>query len=321
MVADLFKTQKKYLDHFFENIDLLKTGKILDELYQCPGNIILSGVGKSGIIANKLAMTMLSTGTRALFISPTDALHGDLGIVGKEDVFICLSNSGETKELISLVPFVKNKGAKLISIVSNPTSTLATLADLFIALPVKKEICPFNLAPTTSTEVQLIYGDVLAVELMRRKNFSLDEYAKNHPAGTIGKLITFKVKDLMIKGLGVPLCKAEDRLIDVLSLLSSKCCGSLIVIDGSDRLLGVFTDGDLRRAIEADRQNFLYKTMEELMTKKPKWIDQDALVIDAMHEMEKDKNKLISILPVLEKKMKVVGIIRMHDIILAGLKK
>lgn len=321
MVAGLFKAQKEYLDHFFEKIDFLKTEKILNILYKCAGNIILTGVGKSGIIANKLAMTMLSTGTRAIFISPTDALHGDLGIVTQDDIFICLSNSGETKELVSLVPFVKNKGAKLISIVSKPFSTLAKLADIFIALPVKKEICPFNLAPTTSTAVQLIYGDVLAIELMRRKNFSLDEYAKNHPAGSIGKIITIQVNDLMLKGLDLPLCQKKDRLIDVLPVLSAKCCGALIVVDNLSHLLGIFTDGDLRRAIESDRQNFLYKTMDELMTRHVKWVYEDSLAFDAMKEMEKDKNKLVSVLPVLDSSMKVSGIIRMHDIILAGLKR
>ena len=320
MVAILFRTQKSYLDYFYEKIDIAKTEEILKELYRCLGTIIFTGVGKSGIIANKLAMTMLSTGTKSLYFSPTDALHGDLGIVSKDDIVICLSNSGETKELLSLVPFIKKKGAKLISIVSNPNSTLAKMGDLFIDLPVKKEICPFNLAPTTSTTVQLIFGDVLAVELMRMKNFSIDEFAANHPGGSIGKLITLKVKDLMLKGDDIPFCKKEDKLVDVISVLSEKRCGCLIVADEHYNLFGIFTDGDLRRAIEADKDNFLHIRMEVLMCKTPKWIDEDALAALAMQEMEKDKKKLITILPVLEKSRKVVGIIRMHDILQEGLK-
>ena len=321
MVASLFRTQKSYLDYFYEKIDIAKTEQILDELFRCKGTIIFTGVGKSGIIANKLAMTMLSTGTKAIYFSPTDALHGDLGIVSKDDILICLSNSGETKELISLVPFIKKKGAKLISIVSKPDCTLAMLGDFYIDLPVKKEICPFNLAPTTSTAVQLIFGDVLAVELMRRKKFSLDEYAANHPGGSIGKLITLKVEDLMLKGESIPFCKKDDLLIDVIAVLSEKRCGCLIVVDDSYHLLGIFTDGDLRRAIQADKEKFLYKKMESLMSKNPKWINEDDLAAMAMQEMERDKNKLITILPVLERSGRVVGIIRMHDIIQEGLKK
>lgn len=169
MVHNLFETQKNYLNQFFDLIDLKKTEEILQKFLNCKGNIILSGVGKSGIIANKLAMTMLSTGTKAIFLSPVDALHGDIGIVSKEDVFVALSKSGETKELLELIPYIRKKGAELISIVSNPNSTLARMSDLFISLYVKKEICPFNLAPTTSTAVQLIYGDVLAVALMKKR--------------------------------------------------------------------------------------------------------------------------------------------------------
>ena len=231
MVKTLFQTQREYLDHFFDQIDYEKTEMIIDKLLSCKGNIILSGVGKSGIIANKLAMTMLSTGTKALFVSPTDALHGDIGIVSKDDVFISITKSGETKEIIDLVPFVRKKGASFIAIVSNSSSTLAKLSDMFITLPVKKEIYPFNLAPTTSTAVQLIFGDVLAVELMRRKKFSLDDYAINHPSGNIGKKITLRVEDVMLKGTDIPFCYPEDQLVDVIPTLSEGRCGALIVVD------------------------------------------------------------------------------------------
>lgn len=320
MVRDLFQVQKEYIDHFFDNIDLEATERIVQKILTCRGNIILTGVGKSGIIANKLAMTMLSTGTKAIFLSPTDALHGDLGIVSKDDMFITLSKSGETREIIDLIPYVRKKQASFISIVSKKSSTLAKLADLSIYLPVKKELCPFNLAPTTSTEIQLIFGDVLAVELMRRKNFSITEFAINHPSGHIGKKITLKVKDLMLKDEEIPLCGPKDRLVDLISLLSEKKCGALIIVDSTNSLLGVFTDGDLRRSIERDKDRFLYKNIEDLMTRSPQWVSADILAYEAMKEMEKDGKKLITILPVLDEAAKVIGVIRMHDILQAGLK-
>ncbi len=319
MVRALFETQKNYLDEFFANIDFEKTEKILQKFLLCRGNIILSGVGKSGIIANKLAMTMLSTGTKAIFLSPGDALHGDIGIVAKDDIFVAISKSGETKELLELIPYIRKKGAELIAIVSNPDSTLAKLSDLFISLYVKKEICPFNLSPTTSTAAQLIYGDVLSVALMKKKNFSLDEYAINHPSGSIGKKITLRVEDLMLKGDDIPFSFPEDELIDVLHVLSSKRCGSLVVVNEKKELLGVFTDGDLRRAIESSREGFLSKKIKSFMTKTPKWITKDELAYEAMLEMEKDPKKLITVLPVIEKK-EVVGIIRLHDILQSGIR-
>lgn len=319
-MKELFQTQKEYISHFFDNVDLEVTESIIQRILKCSGNIILTGVGKSGIIANKLAMTMLSTGTKAIFLSAIDALHGDLGIVSKEDLFMALSKSGETKEIIDLIPFVRKKGASIISIVSKKNSTLEKISDLSIYLPVKKEICPFNLVPTTSTAIQLIFGDVLAIELMRRKQFSLDQFAINHPSGNIGKRITLRVKDLMFTKDQIPLCFAKDRLIDVISILSEKRCGALIIVNEEKDLLGIFTDGDLRRAIQSEKEGFLYKKMQDLMTRSPKWVNEDLLAYDAMQEMEKDKNKLITVLPVLDSFLKVVGVLRMHDILQQGLR-
>ena len=318
MMKSLFKTQQDYLNFFFEHIDYEKMEDILQKLLLCKGNIILTGVGKSGIIANKIAVTMLSTGTRALFIAPTDALHGDMGVVRKDDIVICFSKSGESKEILAMIPFIRKKGAEVISVVSNPDSSLAKEGDFFINLPLKRELCPFNLAPTTSPAIQLIFGDILTVALMRANHFTLDDYAINHPYGSIGKKIVLKVKDVMLKEEEVPFCSSKDLLIDVLSTLTEKRCGCLIIVDEEQHLVGIFTDGDLRRAIERDKKNFLYTEMKKLMTKNPKWIHEDVLAFEAMQEMEK-KQKLVTILPVIDKSEKVIGIIRMHDILQQGI--
>jgi arabinose-5-phosphate isomerase len=318
MIKDLLKSQKESLDYFFCNIDEKKIEEVARVLEKRSGSIIFSGVGKSGIIANKLAMTFLSTGTKSVFLPVLDAFHGDIGIISKDDVLILLSKTGETTELINMVPYAKRKGAFIISIVSDENSHLAKKSDMFIFLPLKQELCPYNLVPTTSTTLQLIIGDILAVMLMKKKNFSLAEYAKNHPAGLIGKKISLYVEDLMIKGKDIPFCRQTDKVIDILSDLSSKKCGSLIVVDDEKKLKGIFTDGDLRRAIEVFGSNFLYKTIEQIMTKTPKFIRSNVLAFEAMKLMEEDEKKLITVLPVIDNE-KVIGILRMHDILQAGL--
>jgi arabinose-5-phosphate isomerase len=320
MLKELFIKQKEHLLHFFENIDIEKSDKLVQKILSCTGTLIFTGVGKSGIIANKLAMTLLSTGTKAIFLPSMDALHGDIGLVYKEDMVFLLSKSGETGELLSLLPFLKKKGAFTVALVSNEFSKLAKKADFFIHLPLIKELCPFNLSPTTSTTLQLVFGDVLAVALMKNKNFTIDEYAKNHPAGAIGKQIALFAKDLMYREEILPLCNEDDQLIDVLDILSSRKCGCLIVVDRENRLKGIFTDGDLRRSIEKHKSDFLYRKIKTIMTLNPKTTTPDILAVDVMRKMEED-DKLITVMPIVENNItkKVVGIIRMHDIIQAGL--
>ena len=298
-----------------ENIDQNKTKKILDTLFKCKNNLIFTGIGKSGIIANKIAMTMLSTGTKALFLPALDALHGDIGIVSKDDIFIMISKSGETNELLDMVPYIKKREAFLISFISNKNSTLEKVSDEFIYLPVLKELCPYNLAPTTSTTVQLMFGDVLTVALMEMKNFSLNDYAVNHPKGAIGKQITLKVEDLMIKNEFLPICFENQLLKNVLHILSEKKCGCLLVSNEKKELQGIFTDGDLRRLIQSNT-NFLEKKLFEVMEKKPFFIDKNSLAMDAMKKMETFKQ--VTVLPVIENNL-IIGLIRMHDIIKAGL--
>lgn len=314
MLKRLFSDQRRYLNHFFDSIDLDQSQKILDRLIACKGVIIFSGVGKSGHIAEKVSTTFLSTGTRSFFLTPGNALHGDIGFVSPDDLFLCFSKSGASQELLDLLPHVKKKGAYTIAIVSAPHSKLAKLADLSILLPVEREICPYDLAPTTSTAVQLIFGDCLAVALMQAKNFTMTQFAANHPGGLLGRKITLKVADLMLKESEMPLCKPTDSLIDVLHELSIKRCGCLIVIDDHQQLQGIFTDGDLRRAIQVNGPDALNMPLSRLMTPSPKSISPQLLAIEAVKRMEEDPARLITVLPVLEKE-RVVGLIRMHDIL------
>ncbi len=314
MLKRLFEEQRRYLNEFFDAVDPLAAEKILKTLLECKGVIILSGVGKSGHIAQKIATTFSSTGTRSFFLNPSNALHGDIGFVGKEDLFLSLSKSGQTQELIDLLPHIQRKGAKTIAIVSSPHSKLAKMSDLSILLPVQREICPYDLAPTTSTAVQLIFGDCLAIALMQAKQFSIDDFALNHPKGILGRKITLKVADLMLKGEEIPRCKLQNILVDVLHELSLKRCGCLIVADEENRLCGIFTDGDLRRAIQSKGETSLKMAMSELMTPNPKWIGTETLALEAVQKMEEDPARLITVLPVLNEG-KVVGLIRMHDIL------
>jgi arabinose-5-phosphate isomerase len=318
MLKDLFNEQRRYINNFFDHIDISKAEEILDVFFQCKGLIVFTGVGKSGIIAEKIAMTLTSTGTKALYLAPTNFLHGDIGILTPEDLFVMISKSGETEELLNLLPYVKRKKVQSISIVSNPHSRLAKACDLSISLPVEKELCPFDLAPTTSTAIQLIFGDVMAVALMKTKEFSLGEYVMTHPSGTIGKKMTLKVEDVMIKGDQIPLCSPQDHLSEALIELSNKKCGCVLIVDPKGRLLGIFTDGDLRRALQSQGSKVLDKTMDELMTSSTIFVDKEDLVWDVLKMMQKDPKKWVMMCPVIENGI-VAGVIRMHDIIQSGL--
>jgi arabinose-5-phosphate isomerase len=245
-------------------------------------------------------------------------LHGDIGILVENDIVFMLSKSGESEELLDLIPFLQKKKVGIVALVSRGNSRLAKSSQMHIVLPVQKELCSFDLVPTTSSEVQLIFGDILAVALMKRRNFQLNEYALNHPSGTIGKKMTLYVKDLMFREEKVPFCLPEHTLEAVLVELSSKKCGMLIVVDEAKKLKGVFTDGDLRRALQTHGSDVLKKNMGELMTPKAVCVLSHMLVWDAMKEMQKNPSKWVHVTPVIEEE-KVVGILRMHDIVQSGI--
>lgn len=319
MLQDLLHKQQAYLNYFFQHVDLAAAQQLIDLMLACQGTLIFTGIGKSGFIAEKIAATLTSTGTKALYLSPANALHGDIGIVMPADLFVIVSKSGESDELLQLIPYLRNRKVHIASLVCNGNSRLAKASDTIVVLPIQKELCPFDLLPTTSTAAQMIFGDLLAVALMQEKKFSLDEYANNHPAGRIGKRITLKVSDLMLKEQSIPMCGATDRIVDTLVELSDKKCGCVLVVDETKKLLGIFTDGDLRRALQNRGAEALDAPVSAMMSTSPKSISPQELAWKAVEEMEKDQKKPVAVLPVLDAQQKVIGIIKMHDIVQSGL--
>ncbi len=319
MLKELLDRQRNYTDHFFTTLELQPIEQLVQKLLECKGVLFFTGVGKSGLVAKKISFTMVSTGTRAFYLSPTDALHGDLGMVSSQDIFIIMSKSGESDELMQLIPAIKNKGATLIAVVCNPNSRLAAACHITVTLPFKHELCPFDMAPTMSTTVQLLFGDLLTVALMRHKNFSIDQYALNHPSGRIGKRITLKVKDLMLIGERIPLCTPTDRLGNILVELSNKRCGCILIADSDKKLLGIFTDGDLRRMLQKLGGDVLDSSMHEVMNPSPSFIGPEVLAWDAMKIMEGDPIRRFMMLPVINSDRLVLGLIHLHDIIQTGI--
>lgn len=319
MIKDLLKKEKESLIHFLDHVDPQAVERFVLLLRDCPGYLIFTGVGKSGLIAEKIAMTMNSTGSKGLYISPMNALHGDIGIATPNDIVIMLSKSGESEELLQLVPFLRNKGVKVACIVNNPQSRLSKAVDHTLVLPLEKELCPFDLAPTVSATTQLIIGDIIAVALMQMSHFTMDEYARNHPSGRIGRRVVTRVRDLMISGDAVPACSPETPVIDALSELSNKGCGCVMIINEKKELLGIFTDGDLRRSLQKEGASILNTPLEKLMSKNPRYIDVSDLAYSALQLMESNQKRPISVLAVLDDQKQLVGVIKMHDIVQAGL--
>ena len=313
MLKEIFLREREFLGYFFDHINMDESERVLAEFLSCKGMIIFSGVGKSGIIAEKLSKTMISTGTRSVYLSAQGALHGDIGIAGKDDLIVLLSKSGKGPEIINFAKSCKKRNIKTIAWVSAKKSDLENLVDFTMHLPLEGEICPFGLAPTTSTVLQLIFGDCLAVAMMQASKFSLDQYALNHPAGSIGKLIAESVEDVMAKGEDLPFCDGSPLLKDVLVILSEKKLGCLLIVDDEKKLEGIFTDGDLRRVLESKGSAALDVPIGELINRNFVTIDPLELTSKAIQDME-NSVKPILVLPVIKDK-KCVGLLHMHHII------
>jgi len=291
--------------------------KAIALLYHCQGKVIVLGMGKSGIVGRKIAATLTSTGTMAIYLHPSDALHGDLGLVGSADVAIALSNSGYTEEIIGLLPYLEHRKTPIISIVGNENSPLAQRSDVVLKATVDKEVCPLNLAPTASTTVALAIGDAIAMTLMQRKGLTPEDFAFNHPSGRLGKRLTLKVSDLMHSD--APTVSAQASLIEVISTISKGGLGAVSVIDPHRQLLGIITDGDLRRTFEKTSQDKWPSTLScEIMTMNPITVTVSCLAYDALQIME-NRPSQISVLPVVNETCKHVGIVRLHDIVRSGL--
>ena len=293
--------------------------RVVDLLASCKGKVVILGVGKSGIIGQKIAATMTSAGTAALYLHPSDALHGGLGIVQADDVVIVLSNSGETDEIVAMLPYLKNRCVPIVAIVGNVNSTLARRADAVLDASVDKEACPLNLAPTTSTTVALAIGDALAMTVMKVKGLTSDDFAVNHPAGRLGKRLTLRVADLMHCDGENPTISTGASWVEVVRAISKGGLGAVCVVDGDGRLAGIITDGDLRRAIEQTSHDSLASlTGDDFMTRKPVVATRELLAFDALRLME-DRPSQISVLPVVDKDGICVELIRVHDIVRSGL--
>lgn len=284
-------------------------------ILNCQGRVIVTGMGKSGHIGNKIAATLASTGTPAFFVHPGEASHGDLGMITANDVVIAISNSGTSSEIVTLLPLFKRLGVKLISMTGDAESALAQMADANLDIKVDSEACPLGLAPTSSTTVTLVMGDALAVALLEARGFTAEDFAFSHPGGALGRRLLIKVEDIMHGKETLPLVTPNTPLAKALLVMTEKGLGITTVVDENNRLCGVFTDGDLRRAIEQkiDIQTTL---VNEVMSSNPTTIDQRLLAAEALGIMEK---KSISALVVINENEQPVGIIHMHDILKAGI--
>lgn len=283
-------------------------------LLQCRGRVICTGMGKSGHIATKIAATLASTGTPSFFVHPGEASHGDLGMITDADVVVALSNSGETEELLMIIPVLKRQGNVLISLTGKPGSSLANAADVHLDVSVPEEACPLGLAPTSSTTAALVMGDALAVSLLEARGFTADDFARSHPAGALGRRLLLHISDIMHAGSEVPRVGINATASEALVEMSRKRLGMTAIVDTEDRLLGVFTDGDLRRALDDAQIDLRNTPVKQLMAHSPKTIAADALAIEAAHLMEQYK---INALVVVDDEKHVVGALNIHDLLRA----
>lgn len=289
--------------------------RAVELLLGCAGRVIVTGMGKMGLVGRKIAATLASTGTPAVFLHPAEAYHGDLGIVTGEDVVLALSNSGQTEEVVNLLPHFKRLGAKVIALTGRPDSTLGGYADVTLDVGVEREACPLDIAPTASTTAALAMGDALAAALTARRGFTRDDYAIFHPGGSLGRKLLLAVGDLMHTGEALPLVAPDETLREAIVVISNKRLGTALVADETNRLLGVFTDGDLRRLFEK-QPDPLSRPMREIMTASPKATRPQTLAAEALRLME---NAAITALPVVDDDGTVLGVLHIHDLLRAGL--
>lgn len=288
--------------------------KMVDLIYNSTGRVIVGGIGKSGIVGRKVVATLNSTGTRSLFLHPVEAMHGDLGMVSRDDIFLALSNSGETDELNILLPSIRKIGCKIIAFTGNKDSTLARHSDIVINTGVDKEACPLGLVPTASTTALLAMGDALAVVLINKKHFKPSDFKKIHPGGTLGQRLSNEVKDIMLTGPAVPRVLTGTSMEDAIAEINRLEIGATLVVNADDTLAGIITDGDLRRVVAMKKPVFEL-SVDDVMTKDPRVVDPDSPAYDALNLMEKYQ---ITLLPIVDTAGKVHGILHLHDILGKG---
>lgn len=288
--------------------------KAVDLLYGCAGKVVVSGMGKSGLIGQKIAATMASTGTPAFFVHPADGIHGDLGMLTKQDTLLALSNSGETEEVLRLLPFMKRLNIPVIALTGRPQSTLAKESDVVLDVSVSEEACPLGLAPTSSTTAALAMGDALAIALLQKRGFKEEDFAQFHPGGALGRRLLFKVRDLMHPGDAIPRVKASASAREAIREMTSKKLGMTTVVNAKGQLAGVITDGDLRRFLQRGG-NIARARAGDLGTKSPRTIRADALAAKAVQTMEQFS---ITSLVVVDERNRLAGVIHLHDLLKRG---
>lgn len=309
MAREVLEIEAKAISDLIARLDEC-FAQAVELILKCRGRVVVSGIGKSGHVARKIASTMASTGTPAFFVHPAEASHGDLGMVTHDDVFIALSNSGESAELLAIVPLLKRQGAKLIALTGNPQSSLAQESDVHVYAGAEKEACPLNLAPTASTTAALALGDALAVALMQAKGFTRDEFALSHPGGTLGRKLLTHVRDVMRTGENAPRIYGTAKLMDAMLEMSRGRMGMTAILDGDGRVIGIFTDGDLRRSIEKG-VDLRATPILDVMKREPRVIGPEKLAAEAVEIMERNKvNQLL----VVDQNRNLLGALNMHDL-------
>jgi arabinose-5-phosphate isomerase len=288
-------------DAFFEALTLI---------LNCAGRVIVCGIGKSGHVGRKIASTLASTGTPAFFVHPAEASHGDLGMIQSGDIVVAISNSGESGELLNILPFIKRRGAKLIAMTGKPQSTLARDSDISLYAGAAQEACPLNLAPTASTTAALALGDALAVALLDARGFGADDFARSHPGGALGQRLLTRVRDVMRTGDAIPVVSPDAAITEAINEISRAGIGMTVIVSPERKVLGIFTDGDLRRVIVGQR-DLKSSTISDLMTKRPHCITPEKLAVEAVERMEKHK---ITQIPVVDENERLVGAFNMHDL-------
>lgn len=314
IAKEVLKIESEAIKRLIRSVGL-EFEKAMAMILACRGRVVVTGIGKPGIVGQKISATLSSTGTASLFLHSADAIHGDMGRVKKDDVIIALSNSGETDEIKKLLPIIKKIGAKLISFTGNKNSTLAQNSDVVLYVGVEKEACPLGLVPTASTTAMLAMGDALSVALLKSKGFKVEDFAFYHPGGTLGKKLWLKVEDVMRKGRAHPVVKEDISLKRVLYAITRARAGSATVVDRKGRLVGIFTDGDLRRHLEAD-PTVVTKKVKDVMTKNPMVIAKGRMAVEALRILQ---DKKIDEIPVVDKDRRPVGLVDVQDLLEAGL--
>ena len=289
--------------------------ELVNSILNSSGRVIISGIGKSGLIGKKIAATLISTGTNSIFLHPVEALHGDLGLVNKEDVFIAISNSGETIELNQLLPLIRDIGCRLAGFTGNTGSTMAKLCDMVIDTGVEKEACPLNMAPTSSTTAQLAMGDALAVVLITKKKFRKSDFMKSHPGGALGQRLSCKVGEIMFDASAAPWVPTGSSMGKAIQEMDRFRLGAVLVLDEEKKLNGIITDGDIRHCIAEKQTDFTTRLVDQVMTFKPHSVKADSFLYEALNLMEKYE---ITVLPVVDEQNRLDGLLHLHDILGKG---